>query len=42
MSEKFYQRSPAPVLSVSARLLPGQVLRTVIDRGVARLAPAGG
>jgi len=42
MSEKFYQRSPAPVLSVSARLSPGQVLRTVIDRGVARLAPAGG
>ena len=42
ISTKFYQRSPAPVLSVCARLSPGQVLRTVIDRSVAHAAPVGG
>jgi hypothetical protein len=32
VSSRFYERSPAPVLTVSARLSPGQVLRTVIRR----------
>lgn len=38
-SKKFYQRSPAPVLSVCTRLAPGQVLKTLIRR---RGASAGG
>jgi hypothetical protein len=32
VSSRFYERSAAPVLSVSARLSPGQILRTVIRR----------
>jgi hypothetical protein len=32
VSSRFYQRSPAPVLTVRAQLAPLQVLRTVIQR----------
>lgn len=32
VSTRFYQRSPAPVLSARGTLGPGQVLRTVIER----------
>jgi hypothetical protein len=32
VSSRFYERSPAPVISARARLSPGQVLRTVIRR----------
>jgi hypothetical protein len=33
VSCRFYERSPAPVLTACVRLSPGQVLRTVIRRG---------
>jgi Heparinase II/III-like protein/Heparinase II/III N-terminus len=32
VSSRFYERSPAPVISARAQLSPGQVLRTVIRR----------
>ena len=32
VSLRFYQRAPAPVLSVRATLAAGQILRTVIRR----------